>query len=191
MKVTLRPLSTEDGPRVLAWRNSPEVAAHMYSDHEIAEDEHAAWLARALTRTDAHYWIIEAVHEPVGFASITLRDAGSARWELGHYIGEAAFRGRGVGAAVEYLILRHAFEVVGARKLWAEVLVDNERAWRLHEAFGYRREALLRAHVVKGGRPRDVVGMGVLKTDWGVARPIAEAGLIRHGFALNELKLSR
>ena len=43
--VTLRRLRPDDRDRLLAWRNAPEVAAYMYSDHEITAEEHARWFA--------------------------------------------------------------------------------------------------------------------------------------------------
>ena len=42
-QVELRPLREEDRDRLLAWRNSPEVAPYMYADHAITPEEHARW----------------------------------------------------------------------------------------------------------------------------------------------------
>ena len=44
-RVELRRLEDEDRTRILAWRNSPDVRAYMYTDHVIAPEEHAAWFA--------------------------------------------------------------------------------------------------------------------------------------------------
>src|SRR5207302_5934831 len=41
--VVLRPLETADRERLLAWRNLPEIARWMYSDHKIGAEEHARW----------------------------------------------------------------------------------------------------------------------------------------------------
>ena len=45
--VELRPLNSGDKDRMLAWRNSPEVSAYMYTDHLIAPEEHERWFAGA------------------------------------------------------------------------------------------------------------------------------------------------
>ena len=45
--VQMRPLADGDRDRLLAWRNQPEVARWMYSDHVISPDEHARWFAAA------------------------------------------------------------------------------------------------------------------------------------------------
>ncbi len=68
------------------------------------------------------------------------------------------------------------------RKLWCEVLMTNETVWKLHQKFGFRQEALFRAHVVKAGVPIDVMGLGLLAEDWSAARPAMIARLARLGF---------
>ena len=46
--VVLRTLETADRGRLLVWRNQPEIARWMYSDHPIAPEEHARWFEGAL-----------------------------------------------------------------------------------------------------------------------------------------------
>ncbi|WP_174301822.1 UDP-4-amino-4,6-dideoxy-N-acetyl-beta-L-altrosamine N-acetyltransferase [Caulobacter sp. S45] len=179
MSVRLRRLAQADGPRVLAWRNSPEVAAHMYSDHVIGEQEHALWLQAALTRPDRAYWIIELDGAPVGLANLVRIELEANRADLAIYLADPAVRGRGVGAAAEYLVLGHAFETRGLDKLWVEVLARNVPGWRLHESFGFTREALFRDHVRKGGVFQEVVGLGLLRREWPKAKALAEGRLAR------------
>jgi len=51
----------------------------------------------------------------------------------------AGARGRGVGARMMEAQI-HEAEAAGARRLWLEVLHDNDRAMRLYAAVGFRRE---------------------------------------------------
>ncbi len=179
MSVHLRRLLSQDSRRVLAWRNSPEVAAHMYSDHAIGEAEHALWCEAALTRPDRCFWIIELDGAPVGLANLARIDPEQSRCEWAFYLADPAVRGRGVGAAVEYLVLGHVFESRGLNKLWCEVLAENTAVVRLHERFGFTREALFRDHVRKGGVFQDVVGLGLLRREWPRAKATAELQLGR------------
>ena len=181
MTVRLRQVEHEDSTRLLAWRNSPEVAAYMYTDHSISQAEHDRWFAAALTLDDRRYWIIEMDGEPVGLANLARIDPIIRRCDWAYYLGEASTRGRGVGAQVEYIVLRHVFETMGFHKLWCEVLLENEAVWKLHESFGFKREACYREHVCKGGRFQDVVGLGMLKADWMAAKPAIEARLREKG----------
>jgi RimJ/RimL family protein N-acetyltransferase len=114
---------------------------------------------------------------PVGLANLARIDPASRRCEWAYYLAEASTRGRGLGSRIEYIVLRHVFETLGLNKLWCEVLLENEGVWKLHESFGFVREALYRQHVFKGGRFQDVVGLGMLASDWAGARPAIEARL--------------
>lgn len=173
MSITLRPLAADDGPTVLAWRNSESVAPYMYSDHQITPAEHDVWLKAALTQKDRAFWIIELDGAGVGLANLARIDLVNRRCEWAYYLADPATRGRGVGQAVEFAMLSHVFETLKLNKLWCEVLIENEAVWKLHERFGFAREALFRDHVIKSGRGRDVVGLGMLARDWPAAREAA------------------
>jgi len=177
MTVRLRLITPDDSARVLAWRNSPQVSAYMYSDHQIGQGEHNRWFTAALAASDRRYWIIEMDGEPVGLANLARIDPANRRCDWAYYLGEASTRGRGLGSQIEYIVLRHVFETLGLNKLWCEVLLDNEGVWKLHESFGFVREALYRQHVFKDGRFQDVVGLGMLSSDWTTAKPAIEARL--------------
>jgi UDP-4-amino-4,6-dideoxy-N-acetyl-beta-L-altrosamine N-acetyltransferase len=163
-------MTPADGPQVLAWRNSEAVAAFMYTDHRIGADEHARWLAAALAAGDRRYWIVELDGAPVGVANLAGIDRANRRTAWAFYLGEPSARGRGVGAVVEAAVLEYAFNSLDLHKIWCEVLVENAAVLRLHERFGFRREALFRDHVLKGGRMQDVVGLGLLRGEWDAIR---------------------
>lgn len=181
MSVRLRLAEVADSARLLAWRNSSNVAPYMYSDHTIGQAEHDRWFAGALTGCDRRYWIIETDQGPVGLANLARIDPAARRCDWAYYLGETGTRGRGLGAQIEYIVLRHVFETMGFNKLWCEVLAGNEPVWKLHQSFGFVREALFRQQVFKDGGFHDVVGLGMLQTDWAAAKPTVEARLAAKG----------
>ena len=189
MSVTLRPIAPTDSELLFSWRNSPAVSAYMYTDHLISPEEHARWFALAMAAADRVYWMIEDDGAPVGLANLAAIDQTRRRCEWAFYLGESSTRGRGVGAAVEFIVLEHVFNVLNLHKLWCEVLLDNKGVWRMHESFGFQREALFRDHVWKAGRFQDVVGLGLLAADWALAREGCAARLARAGFGPDDLKL--
>jgi len=189
MSVKLRPVAADDSARLLAWRNSPDVSAYMYTDHLISPAEHDRWFAAALAAADRDYWIIEDDGAPVGMANLSGIDPVRRRCEWAYYLGEASIRGRGVGAAVEFVMLEHVFADLGLHKLWCEVLIENEPVWKLHESFGFVREALYRDHVWKAGRFQDVVGLGLLETDWAGVRDACAERLRQKGYGPADLSM--
>jgi UDP-4-amino-4,6-dideoxy-N-acetyl-beta-L-altrosamine N-acetyltransferase len=184
-QVVLRPLAPADRDRLLAWRNLPEIARWMYSDHAIGAEEHAPWFAGALADPRRRYWIIEADGLPVGLANLYDLAPEHGRTSWAYYLADPSTRGQGIGAFVEYWVIEQVFGTLRLNKLWCEVLIGNEPVWRLHEGFGFRREALFREHVRKDGTPADVVGLGLLAADWAKTRETSRARLTARGFDLS------
>lgn len=184
-KVELRPLEPADSGRLHAWRNSPEVAAFMYSDHPITAEEHARWFAGIAGDARRDYRVIVVDGVPAGLANFADIDRTQGRAAWAYYLADPSVRGKGVGGYVEYLMIERAFGELHLRKLWCEVLVGNEAVWKLHQKFGFRQEALLRAHVVKDGRPTDVMGLGLLAEEWPAVRPAMALRLQRLGYAVD------
>jgi UDP-4-amino-4,6-dideoxy-N-acetyl-beta-L-altrosamine N-acetyltransferase len=181
--VTLRPLGPEDKDRLLAWRNAPEVSAYMYSDHAISPEEHAHWFAGIEGDARRDYRIIEMDGVPVGLANFYDIDRAQGRAAWAFYLADPSVRGKGVGGVVEYLMIERAFGDLALRKLWCEVLASNEAVWKLHLKYGFVQEARFRAHVVKGGRAQDVLGLGLLAEEWAQTKPAVLDKLKRIGFA--------
>lgn len=186
-KVDLRPLEPADSERLYAWRNSPEVAAFMYTDHPITPEEHARWFAGIAGDPKRDYRIVLVDGVPCGPANFSDIDRVQGRAGWAYYLADPSVRGKGVGGYVEFLMIERAFDEpesggLGLRKLWCEVLITNEPVWKLHQKFGFRQEALFRAHVVKAGRPIDVMGLGLLAEDWPAVRPAMVERLKRLGY---------
>lgn len=181
MSIQLRPLCYSDGQKVLTWRNSDVVSPYMYTTHQITPEEHTAWLGWALSLQDRAFWIIQLDGLDVGLANLASISKAHMRCEWAYYLAEPSTRGRGVGQAVEFAMLAHVFEGLGLNKLWCEVLVENEAVWKLHERFGFVREAHYRDHVFQQGVAKDVYGLGLLARDWPAAKSAALARLAEKG----------
>lgn len=183
-QVQLRDVTPADRDWLRVWRNQPDVAQWMYTDAQISEADHARWFASAMSDPARRYWIIELDGEPVGLANLADISPANRRCAWAYYLASPSVRGKGVGAYVEYWIIEHVFGALGLSKLWCEVLVENEAVWKLHESFGFRREALLRQHIWKNGAPREVVGLGLLADDWAAVREASRERLRAKGYDL-------
>lgn len=178
----LRPLTFEDRDRLLVWRNSPDVRAHMYTDQFITPEQHAEWFRQALTDQRRRYWIVELGDRPMGLANLYDIDHLNRRCTLGRYLAEPEARGKGLGSFLEFSLIEHAFSVLNLGKLWSEVLIGNEVAWRLHEQHGFVQEARFRRHVLKNGQWTDVIGLGLLAEEWSARRDLMAERLRKKGF---------
>lgn len=164
--ISLRNMRLEDIERVRAWRNQPEVARYMYTDHEISEAEHARWFGNALDSGDRKYWIIELDGNPVGLADLVDISERHRRASWAFYLADPSVRGRGVGSFTEKFVLRYAFEELGLNKLCCEVLGSNDAVVAMHQKFGFRVDGVLRQQIWKGDLFEDVVSMSITAEEY-------------------------
>nr|WP_298686124.1 UDP-4-amino-4,6-dideoxy-N-acetyl-beta-L-altrosamine N-acetyltransferase [uncultured Dongia sp.] len=164
--ITLRPVEPGDSEKLFRWRNLPEIAKNMHTDHEISQEEHDAWFASAITNKTRKYWIIKRNDIDIGLVNIydISPENGRCYWAI--YIGEMVERGVGTGAFVEVLLLDHVFLDLGFHNLCCEVLTDNERGVRQHVKYGFVVEGVLREHIFKDNRYFDVSCLGLLRQEW-------------------------
>lgn len=182
--ISLRPLAADDRSRLLNWRNSSDVAANMFGDHIVEPHEHAEWFEVARVDGAHLYRVVEAGDGvPVGLIYLTdlANPSGSCAW--GGYLAEAKTRGRGLGRLMLWRSLELAFTKLARDKVCVEAFADNVIAIGVYESLGFRREAYLRQHVWKNGHRRDVVGLGLLNTEWkllerGIRRELKAKGLL-------------
>ena len=164
--VAFRYLERSDMDRLFVWRNDPAVAGHMYNSKPFTRESHEAWFSKVIVEPTRKYWIIEANARPVGLCNIYDIDELNSRCSWAFYIGETDCRGLGIGSFTERYVLNYVFTELGLKKIWCEVLVTNTAVIRLHEKFGFKREALFRSHIRRGDEYLDVVGLGLLNSEW-------------------------
>jgi UDP-4-amino-4,6-dideoxy-N-acetyl-beta-L-altrosamine N-acetyltransferase len=162
----LRPFTDADRQRLFLWRNDPEVARWMYTDHPISPDEHDAWFDQVRVDSVRHrYRILDAEGIAVAVASLTSIDLDRRSCTWGGYVVPGA-GSHGHGRAALALSLSLAFDELQLNRVWIEALADNDRALHLYDTLGCRREAHLRELVWRDGRPRDVIGLSMLRSEW-------------------------
>lgn len=166
MDIKLLPLTKNDIELVRNWRNSEEVSKYMYTENKITQEQQAIWFESISKRNDCKYWIIEYDNKKLGLASLTdiNNSLESCYWAF--YLGDTSVRGAGIGGKIEYNVLKYVFEELKLNKLRCEVFITNDMVIKMHEKFGFRREAYYREHCTKNDKKLDVVGLAMLKTEW-------------------------
>jgi UDP-4-amino-4,6-dideoxy-N-acetyl-beta-L-altrosamine N-acetyltransferase len=166
LDIKLSPLTENDLELVRTWRNSKEVAKYMYTENIITEDQQQNWFKSIRERNDCKYWIIEYDGKKIGLANLTdiSQVLQSCYWAF--YLGDSSIRGAGIGSKVEYNVLSYVFDTLKLNKLRCEVFVENDKVIKMHEKFGFRREAYYREHIIKENRKLDVVGLAMLQNEW-------------------------
>jgi RimJ/RimL family protein N-acetyltransferase len=138
-RVALRPFRRTDLPRVIGWRNDPDVrAGALWPESAFGAREAERWL-RAISRARTRLTLgVELRHEGrlVGLTNLSGIDGGAASAHFGIVVGDKACWGRGIARETLGLMMERA-AAMGLRRVVLEVARDNARALALYEHFGF------------------------------------------------------
>lgn len=172
--VTLRDFQLGDAPAVHRWFQNPRATSTLMEQRAAFSLEDAEnWTRRAVEASGEDRKFAIAVPdrpEPVGFTALYGLFRGTPP-ELGILIGDRVSQ-RGVGREAEGLTIVKAFEEFGAHKVYGRIPARNKAAKWVVESLGWRREAVMRAHLRRNGdEPDDCELWGVLPTEFRAAWP--------------------
>jgi RimJ/RimL family protein N-acetyltransferase len=146
------------------------------------------------TETDMRNWVLDILGRAskgtdLPFAVIDLasgRVAGATRYlnigpkdrglEIGGTWYGAEFQRTAVNTECKYLLMKHAFEALGAIRVQLKTDLRNERSQKAIERIGAKREGILRNHMIlPDGYIRHSVFYSILDSEWpGVKRNLEE-----------------
>ena len=168
----LEPLAPDHASALLDAGRDPEIWRYLPREPFRDVNDVSGWIAEALAAA--------AEGREVPFA-IVARDsgrvAGSTRYldirpadgglEIGWTWIGATWQRTAINTECKYLLLRHAFEVLGAARMQLKTDARNLRSQAAIERMGALREGTLRRHMlVRDGFIRDSVFYSVTDQDW-------------------------
>jgi RimJ/RimL family protein N-acetyltransferase len=125
------------------------------------------WLVYTLRRENAQPFAVLRDGAVVGSTSYMSLAPEHLRLEIGNTWLNPSTWGTGANTEAKYLLLRHAFEVLGCRRVEFKTDAKNERARAALAAIPAEFEGIHRKHmVVRGGERRDSAWYAVIDDDW-------------------------
>lgn len=167
--VRLRPVREDDLPVILRWYTDPDVIHWLHqSEREPAtlEDIGGRFGPDAPSERTVRWTIDTLDSRRIGLIRLESLDRDHGKCELAICIGEKDRWSAGYGTAAIRLVLAHAFETLGVRRVWLITDADNARGIRCYEKCGFRPEGTLRAHRLRYGEPIDMIIMAILREEW-------------------------
>ncbi|WP_296230891.1 GNAT family N-acetyltransferase [uncultured Pseudomonas sp.] len=143
-----------------------------------------AWLAgNAQSRDPLFYAVVDLTSGlALGLFSYLRITAQDGSIEIGHVaFGAPMQRTAGATEAI-YLLVRHAFDDLGYRRLEWKCDAANARSLRAAERFGFTQEGLFRQHMVRKGRNRDTAWFSIIDGEWPARREAFERWLAVDNF---------
>ena len=163
--MSLRALEASDLETLAGWRNDPRVRPHFFTDRDIDPAGQGAWLASVRADGTRRFFAVDAGGTLAGTISLDGIDRDRRSAEVGNVLIDPERQGRGLGLAAVRRVIEIGFGTEGLERLELRVFSDNRRAIALYERCGFRSEGVERGAVLKDGRRRDVLRMGILRSD--------------------------
>lgn len=164
----LRALTRDDLPKLVEWRNDPEVKALLGGwSFPVSLEDDQAWLERSRTDSTTHRLAIERLDtgEYIGNVGLYQIDWKNRKAEYAIMIGDKAAWGQGFGLDATQSLLNFAFNELNLHRVYLYVLAHHQRAIRLYEKAGFTVEGRLQEDNFRDGAYRDTLVMAILRPD--------------------------
>ena len=137
--LAMRPLTLEDSPLIVSWRNNPRVRCrYVYREPFTLEGQERYFHAKVETGKVAQFIFCEKeTGRPIGCSVLdNLRPGESA--EYGNWIGEDDAVGKGYNARIVRLTAAYAFRELGLEYIVCRIFADNPASIKGCERGGFR-----------------------------------------------------
>lgn len=169
-RVTTRGFRGEDFENLYAIHSDPSVMRYWSFPAWTEREQGRGYFDRALAANDPDRmlcWAITRLDDDALIGTTTLfninRTQGLA--EIGYALGRSHW-GAGLAREAVALMLDHAFDTLGLRRVEADIDPRNRGSMRLVEALGFRNEGLLRERWQVAGETSDTALHGLLAREW-------------------------
>jgi RimJ/RimL family protein N-acetyltransferase len=185
-RVVLEPLHRRHGAELFeAAKDAPESFAYLSSYGPFSTRPALdSFISRHCATPEAAFWAIRpiATGRASGWLSLSNIEPQNAAIELGSiWFGPALQRTRAATEAM-FLLLRHAADDLGYRRLVWQCNALNAPSRRAAERLGFTYEGTLRAHRVAKGRSRDTAFFSITAEEWPSRRDAILAWLAPENF---------
>jgi len=170
--VRLEPLSEAHIPGLTIAGGDSSIWRYMLYGDVNSEEKMMEWVRDMLSRkaagTDQPFVVIHLASGKVAGATryMDIRPAHRGLEIGGTWYG-MEYQRTPVNTECKYLLLRHAFEVLGCIRVQIKTDARNERSQKAIERIGAVREGVLRNHMIlEGGIYRDSVYYSIIESEW-------------------------
>lgn len=139
MTTSIRQLSMKDAPFMLEWMTDPDITRFFrFDESRVTLESCIEYIESSSNRKDAvHFAIVDENDEYLGTISLKNLDLGR---RCAEYAISTRKKAHGTGAAMQAtrLILQYAFETLGLKRVYLNVLAENGRANAFYRKAGFR-----------------------------------------------------
>lgn len=164
-KTYLRPITAEDTPLIVKWRNTPEVRHNFVFQETFTNEMHEHWLETKVKSGEVVQYIIvdRGSDTPVGSVYFRDIDEKNRSAEFGIFIGEGLARGRGLGSEATRIFCDFGFSGLKLHRIMLRVFSDNKQALKSYINAGFEVEGEFRDMVASADGYRSMTFMAKIE----------------------------
>lgn len=158
MRIFLRPITENDGKKIVKWRNAPQVASHCFNRIPVTEESNRAFYRTHVETGHYKQYIVERVDEDFGVASYAIAtvylkdmDVINHRCELCIFTSDDEEWNTESQSIAIKLLLDKAFNEFGMHKVYSYVFSEFQDEIELLKRTGFEEEAILRKEALSVG----------------------------------------
>jgi RimJ/RimL family protein N-acetyltransferase len=180
-RVVLEPLRDEHAGELWAAAQDPRIWQWLPFDASASPAAFGRWFGQAADAArlgEEAPFAVRADGAVVGSTRYLSLEREHLRLEVGYTWYAPAVWGTGVNVEAKLLLLRHAFETLGARRVEFKTDARNERSRGALAALGAQFEGVFRKHMVmRAGEARDSAYYAIVDDEWPAVRARLEERL--------------
>jgi len=166
-KCYLAPMTKESVPQYVEWFNDFEVIKNLVISKNRNEVNTETWIDNILKKGAPCFSIIDLKSsELIGNCALHDVDDVNGLAELGIFIGNKKFWGKGYGTEATKLILDYGFNVLNLHNIMLRLYDFNERGLGCYRKVGFKEFGKRRSPIKMAGERCDVIYMDILAEEF-------------------------
>jgi RimJ/RimL family protein N-acetyltransferase len=172
MEIDLLPFSENDIENLIKWVDKPG-AADLWASNTYPFPLTREVVLAHLKKTEKRPHellifkaVVKSQVEPVGHVELGNINYKVRSAKITRLFVDKDYRKMGVATAMTKLLLEHCFKTLNLNRVEINAVEINEKALRLYEGFGFKREGFLRENMLLGGKRYGTYVLSMLKSEY-------------------------
>ncbi len=168
--VRLREYRQSDVELAYNYMNDLDVILNLGTDipYPMTLEKEQQWYDRQRESNNSYSFAIETLEDSIyiGGCGINKYDWKNGTVEVGIFIGNAQFRGKGYGTDAMKVLIDFIFNHTNINRIQLSLFSFNERAYKSYLKCGFKEEGRLRQRIFRYGEYHDEIVMGLLREEY-------------------------
>ncbi len=167
-KCYLSPINIEDAEKYCDWLNDLEVGINLLTfSQQLSLEREKNILEDMVKNNSLIFAIIESDSDKlIGNCSIFSVSQLNRKAEVGIFIGDKHFWGKGYGTEALSLLVDYGFNILNLNSILLEVFSYNDRAIKCYKKVGFKEIGRRREALIRAGKKYDEIYMDILAAEF-------------------------